>query len=171
MFKQHQTPSCPGTRKANVHAWSSEQRRSLNGHCCIFLWHWKQEDCGKQNKSLSIIEPLSLETCGSDTNRWDFKWLQVTSAGLLRLGDFCCSNFQLGCPHTTLSPLGCDARSQGEAQLVISLHMDQRKDWYKRIGLFITLVSSKNWVPLIPIDHHFPDLLGRFWCSIYGQTQ
>ena len=138
MFKQHQAPSCPGTRQANVHAWSSEQRRSLNGHCCIFLWHWKQEG--------------------------DFKWLQVTSAGLLWLGDFCCSNFQLGCPHTTLSPLGCDARSQGEAQLVISLHMDQRKDWYKRIGLFIILVSSKNWVPLIPIDHHFPDLLGRLWC-------
>ncbi|CAK9036646.1 unnamed protein product [Durusdinium trenchii] len=24
--------------------------------------------------------------------------------------DFCCQNFQLGCPHTTLSPLGCDAQ-------------------------------------------------------------
>jgi len=72
------------------------------------------------------------------------------------VGDFCCSNFQMGCPHTTLSPLGCDARNP-EAQLVISLHLDHRKDlknqFIHHIGFFH------------PIDHHFPHLLGhRFWC-------
>ncbi|CAK9036648.1 unnamed protein product [Durusdinium trenchii] len=43
--------------------------------------------------------------------------------------DFCCKNFQLGCPHTTLSPLGCDAQCtlHGETSTC-----QQRIDWSKQ---------------------------------------
>jgi len=40
--------------------------------------------------------------------------------------DFCCQNFQLACPHTTLSPLGCDAQCvlKGESNTC-----KERMDW------------------------------------------
>lgn len=43
--------------------------------------------------------------------------------------DFCCKTFQLGCPHTTLSPLGCDAQCviKGQARTC-----SERMDWTQK---------------------------------------
>ena len=43
--------------------------------------------------------------------------------------DFCCKTFQLGCPHTTLSPLGCDAQCviKGQARTC-----SERMEWTQK---------------------------------------
>eukprot|EP00913_Durusdinium_trenchii_P019055 g17908.t2 len=43
--------------------------------------------------------------------------------------DFCCQNFQLGCPHTTLSPLGCDAQCELNGE---SSTCQERIDWTQK---------------------------------------
>ena len=86
---------------------------------------------------------------------WSFHALGfccVFSTYLLQIfrGDFCCQNFQLGCPHTTLSPLGCDVwppslkKESSEGKLVLFARHAVVRYWCKPCACFKAQCTVKG---------------------------
>ena len=65
-------------------------------------------------------------------------------------GDFCCQNFQLGCPHTTLSPLGCDVwppslkKESSDGKLVLFARHAVVRYWCKPCACFKAQCTVKG---------------------------
>ncbi|CAJ1393522.1 unnamed protein product [Effrenium voratum] len=114
----HEQLGCPGTWKGFAHGhahghWEAHGHIEAHGHghvgiatgriydCQAGFNNWlhgwsdskKHWCCQKESKGC-----VPYNSCDDDLGSWSSK-----------KQEWCCGNFQKGCPHTTLSPLGCDA--------------------------------------------------------------
>ena len=123
----HKQMGCPGTWHGHWHAHAVVHVQHVHGvgkggYDCnagasnwIQGWSTKKKDWCCSNGHSQYCVKFHCHGEHGDVNAWSSDQR-----------DFCCKNFQLGCPHTTLSPLGCDAQCSlnGETSTC-----KQRIDW------------------------------------------